>query len=75
MLRATSSGHPRMDASDDRDIKLQRTSASRLAEFETSLPRLLWKSTANKKVVPSGTVIHTLVKSRKAHDLVVLVTT
>ncbi len=62
-----------MDASDDREIKLQRTSASRLVEFETSLPRLLWKSTAHKQAVPPGSVIRTLVQGRKAHDLVLLV--
>ena len=62
-----------MDVSDDREIKLQQTSSSRLAEFEVSLPRLLWKSTLNEKAVPLGSNVRTLVKSTKAHDLVLLV--
>ncbi|KAI9724156.1 MAG: hypothetical protein M1812_000875 [Candelaria pacifica] len=33
-----------MDASDDRDVKLQRASADLLADFQRSLPKLLWHS-------------------------------
>ena len=62
-----------MDASDARELKLQQTSASRLAEFETLLPRLLWKSKADEKGDSSGTVVRTLVRNRKAHELVLLV--
>lgn len=64
-----------MDALDAREIKLQQTSASRLAEFETSLPRLLWKLKADGKGDSPGNVVHTLVRNRKALDMVLLVNT
>lgn len=34
----------KMDASEDRDLKLQRASADLLAEFGSSLTKFLWKS-------------------------------
>lgn len=35
-----------MDASEDRDIKLQRASNDLVAEFSNRLPKLLWKTQA-----------------------------
>ena len=33
-----------MDATEDRDVKLQRASGDLVAEFSVKLPSLLWKS-------------------------------
>jgi len=60
-----------MDASDDKDIKLQRASGDLLKAFEARLPPLLWKSrTQNGRV---GKVPHRWVQATKTDRLLSLV--
>jgi hypothetical protein len=59
-----------MDASDDRDIKLQRVSGDLLADFEKGLPVLLWSKSRG-----DGTRGHSRrrVKERELTRLILLV--
>lgn len=39
-----------MDATEDKDVQLQRASSELLLEFESSLPRFLWTSRSKSQV-------------------------
>lgn len=64
-----------MNDPEDQELKLQRDSADLIAEFETSLPRFLWKAIGKDHVTTGqgSRRVRRLVREAKTDKLIKLV--